>query len=157
MVLPQFFGKVPLSPHPDALFERLNSCHGRQWAGLEQEGIPMEAANGRTRARLIVVDFLATLFITFCIGVGTALALGACVVLMAGEAHGAAPLSPVEKPVEAPAEAQADGRARAADFVLAHYFTTKYVGIVAIDRVHATDATEPARCKTKPGKRCSPS
>ena len=35
--------------------------------------------------------------------------------------------------------------------------TTKYVGLVAIDRVHATYATEPARCKTKAGKRCSPS
>ena len=109
----------------------------------------MEAASGRARVRLIVVDFLATLLITFCIGVGTALALGACVVLMAGEAHGAAPLKPVEAPDAA--------RERAADFVLAHYFTTKYVGLVPIDRVHATYATEPARCKTKAGKRCSPS
>jgi len=112
----------------------------------------MEAASGRVRVRLIVVDFLATLFVTFCIGVGTALALGACVVLMAGEAHGAAPV----KPVEAPAAAQS----RAADLVLAHYFTTKYVGLVAIDRIHATEhaayGTEP-RCKTKAGKRCSPS
>jgi len=117
----------------------------------------MEAASGRARVRLIVVDFLATLFVTFCIGVGTALALGACVVLMAGEAHGAAPLRPVEKPVEKPAEDQAAAESRAADFVLAHYFTTKYVGIVAIDRVHAAYAAEPARCKTKAGKRCSPS
>jgi len=109
----------------------------------------MEAASGRVRVRPIVVDFLATLFVTFCIGVGTALALGACVVLMAGEAHGAAPVKP--------AAAQAEGRTSAADFVLAHYFTTKYVGLVAIDRSHAAGyGTEP-RCKTKAGKRCSPS
>jgi Ca-activated chloride channel family protein len=40
--------------------------------------------------RPIVVDFLGTLFITFCIGVTTAVVLAACVVLMAGEARGAA-------------------------------------------------------------------
>ena len=109
----------------------------------------MEAASGRARIRLIVVDFLATLFVTFCIGVATALALGACVVLMASEAHGAAPLRLVEKPAAA--------QERAADFVLVHYFTTKYVGIVAIDRSHAAGyGTEP-RCKTKAGKRCSSS
>jgi Ca-activated chloride channel family protein len=39
--------------------------------------------------RPVVVDFLATLFVTFCIGVGTALVLAACVVLMASEARGA--------------------------------------------------------------------
>ena len=50
----------------------------------------MEASSGRFRVRPIVVDFLGTLFITFCIGVTTAVVLGACVVLMAGEARGAA-------------------------------------------------------------------
>lgn len=49
----------------------------------------MEASSGRSRVRPIVVDFLATLFVTFCIGVGTAVVLAACVVLMAGEARGA--------------------------------------------------------------------
>jgi Ca-activated chloride channel family protein len=39
--------------------------------------------------RPVVVDFLATLFVTFCIGVGTAVVLAACVVLMAGDARGA--------------------------------------------------------------------
>jgi len=48
----------------------------------------MEASGERRRARPIVVDFLATLFYTFCIGVGTAVALGACVVLLAGPARG---------------------------------------------------------------------
>ena len=33
----------------------------------------------------MVVDFLATLFVTFCIGVATALVLAACVMLMASE------------------------------------------------------------------------
>lgn len=50
----------------------------------------MEASSGRSRVRPIVIDFLGTLFVTFCIGVTTAVVLAACVVLMAGEAHGAA-------------------------------------------------------------------
>jgi len=49
----------------------------------------MEASSGRSRIRPIVVDFLATLFITFCLGVAAALVLGACVMLMASEARGA--------------------------------------------------------------------
>ena len=49
----------------------------------------MEASSSRSRVRPIVVDFLATLFTTFCIGVATALVLAACVMLMAGEARGA--------------------------------------------------------------------
>ena len=48
----------------------------------------MEVSSGRSRLRPVVVDFLATLFVTFCIGVGTAVVLAACVVLMAGEARG---------------------------------------------------------------------
>lgn len=50
----------------------------------------MEASSGRSRVRPIVIDFLGTLFVTFCIGVTTAVVLAACVVLMAGEARGAA-------------------------------------------------------------------
>jgi hypothetical protein len=80
----------------------------------------------------MVVDFLATLFVTFCIGVATALVLGACVVLMAGEAHGAEP----PKPRAAPA---GPAQARTADLILAHYFAAKYVGLVAVDRITATD------------------
>jgi len=48
----------------------------------------MDVSGDRQRARPIVVDFLATLFYTFCIGVATAVALGACVVLLAGPARG---------------------------------------------------------------------
>jgi hypothetical protein len=106
----------------------------------------MEAAGGRTRMRLMVVDFLATLFFTFCIGVVTALVLGACVVLMAGDAQGAA---------------QAKPRAVPNDLVVAHYLASKYSGLVAIDRIYLTEPEEakasPAPCKTKAGKRCKPS
>jgi hypothetical protein len=83
--------------------------------------------------RLLVVDFLATLFITFCIGTTTALVLGACVVMMAGEAHGAAKARPR-------AVAAADAApATTADLVLAHYFAAKYAGLVAVDRFTAAE------------------
>jgi hypothetical protein len=96
----------------------------------------MEALRSRSRVRLIVVDFLATLFITFCIGVATALVLGACVVLMTGEAHGAAQPKP-EPPPALPAAA--------ADLLLAHYFAAKYAGLVAIDRIMATEPRSEGR------------
>jgi hypothetical protein len=81
----------------------------------------MEASTSRPRVRLIVVDFLATLFVTFCIGVATAVVLGACVMLMAGDAHGAE----VQKPVPV------------TDLVLAHYVAAKYSGLIAVDRASA--------------------
>ena len=81
--------------------------------------------------RLMVVDFLATLFVTFCIGVATALVLAACVMLMASEAHGAAPARP--RPVQAAAPAST------ADLVLAHYFAARYAGLVAVDRFYPGD------------------
>lgn len=91
----------------------------------------MEASSGgRSRTRLIVVDFLATLFVTFCIGTATALALGACVVLMAGQAHGATKA----KPRGAPA-----AQATTADLVLAHYFAAKYAGLIAVDRFYPAE------------------
>ena len=98
--------------------------------------------------RPIVVDFLATLFITFCIGVATAVVLAACVMLMTGNAHGAADARPV--PV-APAQATT------ADLVLAHYFAAKYAGLVAVDRLTATDpgsADPKARCNLKDKQGC---
>jgi len=128
MVLPQFFGNVPFSPHLRARFGRFNDCHGRDWAGKKKEGTRMEASAGRSRMRLLVVDFLATLFVTFCIGTATALVLGACVVLMAGDAHGATKAQPR---AVAPADA---APATTADLVLAHYFAAKYAGLVAVDR-----------------------
>ena len=90
----------------------------------------MEATSGRPRARLIVVDFFATLFATFCIGAATALVLGACVLLMSGEAHGA------QQPKPAPATT--------ADLVLAHYMAARHAGLALAER------TAPA---AKPGKR----
>ena len=84
----------------------------------------------------MVVDFLATLFVTFCIGVATALVLAACVMLMASEAHGAAPGKP--RAVQA-------ARATTADLVLAHYFAARYAGLVAVERI----------VPTKPGDRSS--
>ena len=89
----------------------------------------MEASTtGRSRVRLLVVDFLATLFITFCIGIATAVVLGACVVLMAGDAHGAENPKP---------QAAAAAKARTTDLILAHYFAAKYSGLVAVDRASA--------------------
>lgn len=79
----------------------------------------------------MVVDFLATLFVTFCIGVATALVLAACVMLMASEAHGAAPAKP--RP------AQAAAQVTTADLVLAHYFAARYAGLVAVDRLYPGD------------------
>jgi hypothetical protein len=77
----------------------------------------------------MVIDFLGTLFVTFCIGAATALVLGACVVLMAGDAHGA------PQPRPAPATT--------ADLVLAHYTAARHAGLALAER-----AVSPA----KPGK-----
>ena len=79
----------------------------------------------------MVVDFLATLFLTFCIGVATALLLAACVMLMASEAHGAAPVRP--RPVQAAAPAST------AELVLAHYFAARYARLVAVERSYPSD------------------
>jgi len=96
----------------------------------------------------MVVDFLATLFITFCIGVATAVVLAACVMLMTSSAHGAADARPVPK-TAAPAST--------ADLVLAHYFAAKYAGLVAVDRFTATDSGNAAArggCKSKDQRAC---
>jgi hypothetical protein len=82
----------------------------------------MEASSGRSRTRLLVIDFLATLFVTFCIGVATALVLAACVMLMTGDAHGAADARPAPPP------------ASTSDLVLAHYFAARHAGLIAVDR-----------------------
>ena len=91
--------------------------------------------------RLMVVDFLSTLFVTFCIGVATALVLAACVMLMASEAHGAAPAKP--RPVPDAAQAST------ADLLLAHYFAARYAGRVAVDGFYPGDRapTHPSPCR----------
>ena len=99
----------------------------------------MEAASGRSRVRPIVVDFLVTLFVTFCIGVAAALVLGACAMLMAGEARGAAPGEPAPARMDAAragAHAEETG-AKAIELALTHRLVTKYASLIAIDRAPA--------------------
>jgi hypothetical protein len=107
----------------------------------------MQASSGRFRVRPIVVDFLGTLFATFCIGVATALVLAACVMLMAGEARGAAgepePMNMDAAREGAPTE---ETRAKAVELALTHHLVTKYASLVAIDRTPAPlDLKIPAR------------
>lgn len=93
----------------------------------------MEASSGRFRVRPIVVDFLGTLLATFCIGVATALVLGACVMLMAGEARGAAG-EPARAQAVREKERAGEARARAIELAATHQLVTKYTGLVAIER-----------------------
>ena len=102
----------------------------------------MEASSGRSRVRPIVVDFLATLFATFCIGVAAAVILGACAMLMAGEARGSEPGERAPAKMDAvreraPAE---ETRERASQFALTHHLVTKYAGLIAIERTPARAA-----------------
>jgi len=113
----------------------------------------MEASSSRSRVRPIVVDFLATLFLTFCIGVGAAVVLGVCVMLMAGEARGAEPgeRSPMKLDAvreEAPAE---ETRAKLIELALTHQLVTKYASLIAIDRTPARAALAPAP-RARPSK-----
>jgi hypothetical protein len=102
----------------------------------------MEASSGKSRAGPIVVDFLATLFLTFCIGVAAALVLGACVMLMAGEVRGAEPEEPAPMKMDAVrAGALADEtRAKVSELALTHHLVTKYASLIAIDRTPARPA-----------------
>jgi len=93
----------------------------------------MEASSGRFRVRPIVLDFFGTLFTTFCIGVATALVLAACVMLMAGEARGAAG-EPARAQAARAKERAGEARARAIELAATHQLVTKYTGLVAIDR-----------------------
>lgn len=102
----------------------------------------MEATSGKSRMRLMVIDFLATLFVTFCIGVATALVLAACVMLMAGEAHGAASAKRVP-----PAQG---AQTTPSDLLLAHYFAARYAGLVRIERAYPA---EPRPASRSPGLR----
>jgi hypothetical protein len=90
-------------------------------------------ASSRFRVRPIVVDLLGTLFVTFCIGAATALVLAACVMLMAGEARGAAG-EPARTQAAREREPAGEARARAIELALTHQLVTKYTGLVAIDR-----------------------
>ncbi|HYS75032.1 MAG TPA: hypothetical protein VEM38_02930 [Burkholderiales bacterium] len=112
----------------------------------------MEASSGRSRVRPIVVDFLATLLVTFCIGVAAAVVLGACAMLMAGAARGAEPgeLAPMPKMDAAREGTRAEEtRAKAAELTLTHHLVTKYASLIAIERTPARpvnrDAGAPAQ------------
>src|SRR5436190_10402015 len=106
----------------------------------------MEASNSRSRVRLIVVDFLATLFVTFCIGVAAAVVLGTCAMLIAGEARGADPGERAPGKMEAVREdaRAADTRAKAIELALTHHLVTKYASLIAIERTSALSALPPA-------------
>ncbi|HEY6720589.1 MAG TPA: hypothetical protein VI363_03035 [Burkholderiales bacterium] len=82
----------------------------------------MESAS--TKPQFWIVDLLWTLLVAFCIGVGSAIVLGACVVLMAGEVRGA---------VREDASAE-EMRAKVIELALTHQRVTKYTGLIAIDR-----------------------
>src|SRR5437667_6609276 len=102
----------------------------------------MEASSGRSKVRLIVVDFLATLFVTFCIGVAAAVLLGTCAMLMAGEARGADPGERAPVKMEAVREdaCGADARAKAIELALTHHIVTKYASLIAIESTPAGSA-----------------
>ncbi len=102
----------------------------------------MEASSGRSRVRPIVVDFLATLLVTFCIGVAAAVVLGACAVLMASEARGAEPgeRSPVKMDAVREGTRAGEVRERAIELALTHHLVTKYAGLIAIERTPARPA-----------------
>jgi hypothetical protein len=107
----------------------------------------MEASSGRFRVRPIVVDFLGTLFATFCIGVASALVLGACAMLMAGEARSAAgEREPMKMDAAREGAPTGETRARALELALTHHLVTKYTSLVAIDQAPApVDPKIPAR------------
>ena len=106
----------------------------------------MEASSSRSRVRPIVVDFLATLFLAFCIGVAAAVVLGVCVMLMAGEARGADPGERPPMKMDAVREGAGAGetRAKAIELALTHQLVTKYASLIAIDRTPARAALGPS-------------
>jgi len=146
MFLPQFFGSFPSSSPGGAFFGGFNTGQGPK-RGLHK-GIEMEASSGSSRVRPIVVDFLATLFVTFCIGVAAAVILGACAMLMAGEARGADPGERAPVKMEAVREdaCAADTRAKAIELV------TKYASLIAIERTPARPV-DPDRSASAPSLR----
>jgi len=113
----------------------------------------MEASSSRSRVRPIVVDFLATLFLTFCIGVAAAVVLGACAMLMAGEARGAEPgeHSPMRMDAVRGGASAGEARAKAIELALTHQLVTKYASLIAIDRTPARPDLAPAP-RLKPEK-----
>ncbi|HMH19241.1 MAG TPA: hypothetical protein VK572_13965 [Burkholderiales bacterium] len=102
----------------------------------------METAS--TKPQLWIVDLLSTLFVAFCIGVGSAVVLGACVILMAGEARGA---------LHEDASAE-EMRAKVIELALTHQLVTKSAGLIAIDR--PADRAPASAAETDPGTTALP-
>ncbi len=160
MFLPQFFGIFPSCSPGGAFFEGFNTGQGPK-RGLHK-GIEMEASSSSSRVRPIVVDFLATLFVTFCIGVAAAVVLGACAMLMAGEASGVEPgeRSPTKTDAVREGARPGDARAKAIELALTHHLVTKYASLIAIERSPARpvhpDRGAPARAVLAPAPSLRP-
>ncbi len=97
---------------------------------------------GHSNKRPIVVDFLVTLLITFCIGVVASLTLVGSVLLMAGDARGEERCADPTRDV-APEEEEM--LARVTDLLLTHHLATKDTGLATIGRVPAHRASSAAR------------
>ena len=98
--------------------------------------------------RPVVVDFLVTLFITFCIGVAASLALVGSVLLIAGDVRGE------ERCAGAAREGAPEGEmlARLSDLAITHHLATKYANLVAVERFPARPV--PAEGKTEGAQSC---
>jgi hypothetical protein len=97
----------------------------------------MEAVSSKSR-RPIIVEFLATLFVTFCIGIATSIVLCACVILMAGEARGAEFMS-LNASVAACGIPEEEFHAKVDQLVTTHRLATRYAGALALDRTPAAE------------------
>jgi len=115
----------------------------------------MEASSDRPRVRPMVVDFLATLFYTFCIGVTAAVALGACVVLLAGKAHGSEIVT-LEGGETRQATPLPD--AHIFELALAHHLVAKHTTLIAVERAPAAHrrAGAPSRLGSLSANRGAP-
>ena len=96
----------------------------------------MEAVSKSRRP--IIVEFLATLFVTFCIGIATSIVLCACVILMAGEARGAEFMS-FNASVAACGIPEEEFRAKVDQLVATHRLATRYAGALGVDRTPAAE------------------
>ncbi len=97
----------------------------------------META-GHNSKRPVVVDFLVTLFIIFCIGAVASLTLVGSVLLMAGDARGEERCADATR-AGAPEE---EMLAKLSDLALAHHLATKYTNLVAVERAPARPAAD---------------
>src|SRR5438046_3145850 len=152
MFLPQFFGSFPSSSPGGAFFGGFNTGQGPK-RGLHK-GIEMEASSGSSRVRPMVVDFLATLFVTFCIGVVVVVIFGVCAMLMVGEVCGVelGERSFMKMDVVCEGVRVGDTCAKVNEFAFTHYFVIKYVGLIVIECTLARPV-DPDRSASAPNLR----